>query len=215
MDFADIDNYPATLTTYETKTFTILANKIRKDDTIDGALVSTVAVGNKWVQVREDDGKLILRCLKSDSIQVDRAVETQQSVKADLRSRTNRKLCRKLSGDLRESVSDAQALVNEHLDTYTHASYDRVGTLLVAQENYRVWMTFKTAVDCQSTLDESEYKDICAIYEAYVAELKASFFSGAGGIRALSKSSNQLSNLMDDIALAAKTKFIEDSRWMF
>lgn len=183
---------------------------LRRDDELNGELVAKTKVGTKWVEIRDADSKLIQRVLRDETVTIRRRVETKESRDRDHRVDGNRMILRQLvSYDA--GFKRAIEKLNEDLGRYFFADYSRLQDLMEEQAEYRVMRRFDQAVTYCSEQDEFE-GDLVDVLDDFCDTLRSEVLAPYRN-RGIGRSSNQLSNLQEDVDNEAKLNFIDNAKY--
>lgn len=195
---------------YEMREEKIQAQFIRRNDRIDGAKVSKITAGTKWVDVRDAADKRIIRVELGELVTVSRRYQTQASAKYLSRADQNVRLAKILAEDVDE-VTEVLERMKRKLDDWGYIDYGPICDLIETQARVRVMKSFTQAVEYLAKNDDWE-GDLVDALDEFRAELVKNLSSRHRN-RALSRSSNMISNLMEDAEREAEAKFADWLYW--
>lgn len=183
--------------------------KARKGDTLNGRKVGEVKSGPKWVHIFDEDGRSIIRVPRDGitRLVVQRPVETEESQEA-------RRLAYRTESILRAIPASRKRLEDYGLEVATRCSNGGRGpdwslytNLFQAQAEAQLW-------DVVAHLIESREATPIEAHDMVIERCKKDLLEGHS-IRGISRSTNQISNLMDEVSNEAKVDFIRKSHLYF
>lgn len=212
MKLTDPKRYPEPETEYDAIDVDIVARTILLGDELRPAgKVTRVTRGNKYMTAFVENDVQILRVVLDDTITVTRHRETPESRERYARWSLNRELVMDLAKDHRAGLTKAQSMLNDYLNEYHYVDYQRIGAIMEEQAEYGVWVRFAQAVEyCEKQDDFGG--DLVTVFDDYCDELKKHLLNRYSH-RAISRSSNVLSNLIDDVDREAMAIFLDRNRW--
>lgn len=205
-------------TTWEEYSETIPARQVRKGDVLTtGGTVADLTVGHKFVTARIADGRQLFRVPLDEEVRVYRRRETEASRERQRIYDKNRSLERTLEADFTADVAAAIAKINEHYEKDWTVGYQQIGALMEAQAERALWRRYAALVENAHSADARDDwalkgADHATLMDAYIEELKEQLTEGYSNL-GIGRSSNQLSNLMEDVERAATVQFIRNRRW--
>lgn len=109
-------------------------SELRKGDLLGGQVIESIKVGPKWTEVRDANGKLIIRCSSNTKIDVQRWVKTEAELEAEKAKMQAEYLARReetFSEKITHAVSGASfdAAVAEYAK---YPDYSRLTTMMEA-----------------------------------------------------------------------------------
>lgn len=195
---------------FEIKTVETTVENVRKGDIIGGATagwkVETVKVGTKWVELRDADGKLIVRTEVGAQIDVEREIETEESIKARETARATKQL--------QEMVDGSQADVDRALKSYTEYvtnnpfNISDPSGVMMAQASHHELQRIASILDGNDKA--STLLEAAEIWKRQTVKDLTGRFS----TRALSRSTSVMSNLSEDIEREAKLILLDKLEWL-
>lgn len=217
MDFEayleEVKNLPFPDTEYEYVEMEVEARNAQIGDQLVNhglAKVADVKVGTKWTEASARGGKRLFRTLNDITITVRRKNQTAESRAADLRVAVTQTLARNLSNTHSEDlVGPTQYRLNHDIDCGYAIRYDTVDDLLHLDARRVLDLQMRAAIEFQ--LNQVEFTgDLFDAYHLYIEDLKNTIATGYFGNR----SSNQMSNLMEDIKVEAMRDIVREAKWM-
>lgn len=190
--------------------FTI--NEVRVGDYVRGTRVEKIIRGHKYITLQDEHERTILRgeILADEEHGVGRRTQTKESRDAQRRWLRNMNLVRALANWKSDRAAARQAL-KERLDGEYSITYGDYDSILLAEARAEVWAGYAAVVDFMHNLTDTEHElyggDHFDAYESYCESLKDRFFNQYSN-GALSRSSNQMSNLIEDVVREERMKFI-------
>lgn len=203
--------------TFETNLVQVTARLVKVGDTLNDrkgvpANVATVKVGDKWTELRTEDGTLIRRCHNDDTVTVSRTVETDESRERRQKAQRNERVA-----DNMQKARDLGPRGN------VERVYEKLGKEIADGHDVS-----RLAED----LMEAEAKDfinrrMLAVYDHRIAEgeepstalaqvvehFKEMMVESYDLTRGSSRSTNMVSNLCDDIRREQIADFIRHQSW--
>lgn len=204
--------YTLTDAVYETVRESKRVTRLSKGDATNVGTVHRVTRGHKFVTVfREVDGKEIQmwRVPLDDETEVlvSRRRQTQESRDADRRVLHNQAIETYLARFKNELAAD-KTNFQSNWDKWGEMRYDNLESMISAEQRYRLWLDY--ANDAEYHIEQG--LDHVGAMELFVAQLKDILLS-THAHRGAHKSSNMLSNLMDDMRFKVIHEFIDQARW--
>ncbi len=194
-------------------TRTICAGDVRKGDDLQGRIVAETKVGSKWTSIRDDDGKLIIRCLSDQHLEVSREEKTDEEKKAERHEYAVESL-RKYhdTATAKDPVSMLRAMADEADGKNWRRAFDwsNGASFLKAQAEWNVVMSCEYS---RASLVEKGVDEDTALLAAYGHRL----FPEAGSYDyprdPLSKSTSVISNILDDLDTVAPQLVWQDVKY--
>lgn len=209
--------YPAPVDIYEDVVETIQAWRVWPGMEVSGRKVATKKAGTKWIVFRDADDNLIKRVELDSMVTVKRRKLTEASARAEHRHEANMTLVRELEKGIPQDLEDAvRKLSKTVIDKGYLPSYTDIGDILEAASRRKVLAQWFQAVEFQASPEckDRHDGDLLDFHRAYVAELTKASVMYAHQHRAISRSTNMVSNLMDDCDMEATVQFI-NRHWGF
>lgn len=210
----DINDYPEPDTEWEDYEENIQAKLARKGDRLDDGspVFGRISNGHKYTRIFGLDEQQLLRVELDTIITVTRRRETEESRERTGRYDKIRRICRTLRDlDLDSDLESVLERLNGDAKQYHYADYGVVGMLISAQAERRVWAQFQQAAEWASKA-EAATGDPVDFLDEYLDDLRNQLCAPHNH-RSISRSTNVLSNLMDDAQLEQIAKFIDHTRW--
>lgn len=191
------------------------ASNVRVNDTValenSDVVVKAVTAGPKWVTANDDDGKTLFRVLRDNLVYVIRETEDSRKARyaAENRNYENEWLREGLSTYVpQKNQREVVNTITERLADPDRAGdavdYSHVTRLVGAVATDMIYRRFFNAV--QHQLDKNPELDLVDFVSEYKQHLKDTAFRY---IRVLNRSTNVVSNIMDDTVLEATSRFID------
>lgn len=210
----------------EIKFVTVLASLVHVGDIIaTGAerdtIVHSVKVGTKWVELRNNIGKLIMRVEAATELTVGREFETDESKAARERAFRNEAIRKSVAKkDVNSNTLKALAALTEQAEKGYIADSFKTSALLAAQAEDKVadgFGAFVTNNVGRVNKETGEVIDETAAWEAYIEVLKERLLGRSYDMtRGLSRSTSVVSNVMDDAEREATVEFVRHGGgWFF
>ncbi len=208
------DSYPETV--YEDYQIDIYAGEVKPGDRFPtdthDRVVAKNKVGTKWSDIRDEEGFLIARLTNDTPVTVTRSRETKASRKATQRHDSNRKILRELErmkGATNPALDRAAKVLGSE---YGYFDYSDVGTMLDGQATWRINNEFVHAWEYTLTSDPEKFDgDYVDFVQEFVKDLTERLLTKTR--YAANRSTNQISNLMDDLQVQAMSTFIDNTKW--
>lgn len=200
-------------TEYEYVEETKRIGNLRRGDNVQGwPAIGEIIHGHKYLTIKDSSGKQILRELATaeflnSEVQVRVRRQTPASRAADRRYDGNISILRELRL-YEQNYVGAKERFHARWEEWGALNYDFVGSLLNSEAKYKLWAAF--AANIEYELEQG--KDHVQAMTDFVAMLKDRILKGYL-VKGISRSSNQLSNLMEDVSNEAMIEFIQESRW--
>lgn len=190
---------------FETHRETVKNEDIRKGDVLvvngSARIAETVKVGTKWVEVRDQNGKLIDRDERGTVLAIRRKYETEASKEARKRQLKNEQYEYDLQRWEPEAPGAAQK-VAESIENYGYANWSVLTRLVGAQANDKLWNEWKEA---HRYYTEDQGLDTVDAMEAYRAKKTEELVRHARG----GQSTSAISNVLVDADAAAIARFVD------
>jgi hypothetical protein len=220
INILDEKQYPWPDTEYEERIEEIPAHKVSINDTLDANRVATVrrvSTGPKFATAFDTEGKQLFRLPKDEMVRVVRSYATQESRDRDRRATKNREVC-KLFSKSKEKLPAVMKKLNADVKAYAFngVDYQNIGSLLQAAAHDRVLCDFQRAMEYMASEEGMEKLGItCAAdaWDNWAATIIERFTKVYGIDRAISRSTNQVSNLMEDCERVAYLTFLDNAKW--
>lgn len=206
-----------TTATHYTASVDVAVEDVRRtDELMDRSenlrIANAIKRGPKWIEVRDADAKLIVRAERGTTVTVGRKFETRESIEAKKEARAT-ELLEGCIRDREVEMRKAQAKLNARLDQYGQVDYSEIGNLMTAQADNKVWARFEAVVEgAKSDSHPLHGETLVGIYNRMVQQFREDAFPSYGG-NAMSRSTNVLSNLMEDLDRDAIARFVNVLRW--
>jgi hypothetical protein len=212
MDILNPDSYPEPETEYELVEEEVTARLVHKGDTLNYREVAKVKNGTKWTDITDKDGDMIVRVPIDEKLFVTRKRETEASRARTTRAMNNRSMAKKLA-KWEPSAPAAFSKMSEHMDKGWMVDYSPLATFMEAQAEDQVMRRFKQAAEFLNKKDDFD-GDLVAAHEAFCDDLRADFMKSYNHT-AISRSSNQMANLLQDVQREAQAKFLDWAWYMW
>lgn len=210
MAFTDEDYYPIPDSQYETYETETTARNVRRGDVLDGKKVKDNKTGPKWSDISDTSGKRIMRVYAGTTLSVTRKRETDVSREVSRRADKNRAIARELVNfDPLESMNVAAREIAKNISDYQQTSYWQIGNLLTSQAKAKVELRFRATVEYFAEKEDFD-GDLVDVLDDFVADLKEGMLVSHRH-RSISRSTNQLSNLIEDCEREAEAEFIHQA----
>lgn len=209
-------NTTATAPEFRTELLTVKIEDVLKGDTFARAgkekVVHAAKLGTKWVELRDEQGVLIIRQQVGTTVPVAREVETDESKARRNRALSNETIRKSVAKrDVNTATTKALAKINEKVaQGYTISSFE-MSDLIAAQAEDRVYDRFTAFVTNnvgRVNEETGEVVDETAAMEAYREILKDRLIGAFDLTRGLSRSTSVVSNIMDDAEREATVEFV-------
>jgi len=204
------DHYPEPEREFELRVETVPARDVNAGDVIsDGTVVHRSKNGTKWTELFDANEKRICRILSDTDVTVTRKHETEASREARLRWMLADRILDKYERNPMGELDNAVKHLDKRVADYGSVDYGDVGNLLTANARREVLGYFQHTCDARASQEDYE-GDIVDVHDEFIEGLKV-LMSSAYRNRGISRSSNQLSNLMEDVLEEARADFIHRS----
>lgn len=209
-------NTTATAPEFRTELLTVKIEDVLKGDTFARAgkekVVHAAKLGTKWVELRDEQGVLIIRQQVGTTVPVAREVETDESKARRQRALKNETIRKSVAKrNVNTATTKALAKINEQVAKgYTISSFE-MSDLIAAQAEDRVYDRFTAFVTNnvgRVNEETGEVVDETAAMEAYREILKDRLIGAFDLTRGLSRSTSVVSNIMDDAEREATVEFV-------
>lgn len=212
----NLDDYNAPDTEWEDYDETIPARNARMGDRFAGgsAVFSKVANGHKYTTIFGSVGQQLFRGPLDDEIIVTRRRETKASRERTVRADKNRRVVREYNTAVKtlgDELSKALRMLVEEVEQFHYVDYWKIGNLMAEQAERRLWVEFIQSIEYSSTRDE--YNEPVDFLDEFLGELKERMWKRHDFTRSISRSTNALSNLLDDVMREQTAKFIDHTKW--
>jgi hypothetical protein len=200
-------------TEYERVEMQVRADEVRKEDQLlNNASLEVKArkTGTKWTELFDFEGGKIMRVLNDTTVTVLRKQETKGSAVAYELWWRETKLAKRFTTDPRDVFMAEVQKFNEHIANDYQLDYTRYGAIMEAQEKYTLERRIRQSLEHQYT---EEGKTLVEAWNAFVEHIRLSLTEGYGGTWGISRSSNQVSNLIEDVQRQVLVEFCREAKW--
>lgn len=190
-----------------TNTYTIAAQAVRKGDRLLGfGIVADKAEKIAWVTFTNEEGAT-KRYRVEEEVTVERTEKTEEEKAAEVLVWQLR-LAEKARTDAYSTHAEQAERIAKSASAAT-VSYSDLGNYLEAQATLKVW----AAIDHMAGLEQHANLNLLQVVELFVTYSKERA-AQRGGTNPLSRSTSQLSNLLDDLDAYAVERFCNGlGRW--
>ncbi len=198
------------------------AGKIGKDDVVKGRAAAVVKIGTKFAEVRDAEGKMILRAPLRQIVAILRPTPTEEEVaarKAELEA--ERRAWREESisswlDNADDRYAAALAKFSEAVaDGWAPQNYwDQYTDLAKAQAEHKIAKEVQHKIARAAETSAFEPMDACDAYDEWRADTREDLISR--GFSGESRSTNLISNVLEDVYHAAVARHVsQDGRYFF
>lgn len=212
------DFYPDVEPEYEYREVETMIASVNRNDIVGSSTVASSKTGTKWTELFTASGVKICRRLNTDPVTVSRRFETEESLKARERAQWNQGIARNLKDHVHQTEFDIMASTTAKLEECLEVTkmgymldYQKIGSLMETQATAKVHANFVQAMVHEASKDDD--RDLATLLEEYLVHLKDQL-ANKYSQRAISRSSNMVSNLMEDVDNSAIAHFIDQAKWM-
>jgi hypothetical protein len=217
INILDPNSYTSPDTTYEDYTEEVTATNVRKGDRIGGpastAVVATTVVGRKYVTAFNGNEDQILRVELDEKVTVTRRKIDQATRDADRQYIKNIGVC-KLYAGTNYRLPRAMEKLNDDVKAYRFngVDYQRLGAVIEAAAMDRVYEDFKQAMEYLAKREEDRPVNAAAAWDLWYDE-QVKWMLTPHRHRAISNSTNVISNLIEHAQVEAVAKFLDLGKW--
>lgn len=204
-----------------TELLTVKIEDVHKGDTFARAdkerVVHAVKLGTKWVELRTEDGMLIIRQQVGTVVPVAREVETDESKARRQRALKNETIRKSLDKrETQHATKKATAKIQEKLEKGYLIDSFTMSKLIAGQAEDKVYDLLAHRMESVGReLEDGTIVDETFVYERFVEEMKERLIGGYDLTRGLSRSTSVVSNVMDDAEREAIVEFIRHGKLFF
>lgn len=215
-DFFDPEFYSDPEVEYTEELVHCALRNVCRGDSLNAMYVGSVKTGTKWTEVRaQESGTLILRDLNDTQVTVYRqkyTAEYRDAVREydrNIRLIQNTLEDRSLTKLQRAGKKLAEDLEDEHI------GYGTIEDLITTNAERQVRRDWLAAVEwARNPANEKPWQGTAGeLFDAYLEDLKERLVARSTYNVSTSRSTNMVSNLMDDAEREAMAKFINDAKW--
>lgn len=204
----DPQTYADPQVSYVETQVSIPAENVRVGDIMDGVRVSSVKSGSKWTYLRDDTNKVLAEVQNREEVTVTRQEPTADFSAEQYRMRANRTMAEKVASR-HGSLKAVQSKLNQDLDKNAFVDTDMLARLLQEQAHLKVLDEFVQVAS--RAQDGEDLVDVMREFADYLTHRLVR----ENRHKAITRSNNMLSNLLEDVEKEAMAEFIEKSRWVF
>ena len=196
------------------------AGKITKDDVVKGRAAAVVKIGTKFAEVRDADGKMILRAPLRQTVAILRPTPTEEEVAAQKAEREAQQRAwreESISGWLDNADDRYAGAVAKFSEAVAGGRapqnyWDQYTDLARAQAEHRIAKEVQHAIARSAETSAFEPMDACDAYDEWRSEARDELLSH--GFSGESRSTNAISNVLEDVWYATVARHVsQDGRY--
>ena len=198
------------------------AGKISKDDVVKGRTAAVVKIGTKFAEVRDGEGKMILRAPLRQTVSILRPTPTDEEVAAQKAERkAQQRAWREESisnwlDNADDRYAGALAKFSEAVagGRAPHSHWDAYTDLAKAQAEHKIAKEVEHKIARSAETSAFEPMDACDAYDEWRADARDDLLSH--GFNGESRSTNVISNALEDVWYATVARHVsQDGRYFF
>jgi hypothetical protein len=196
------------------------AGKITKDDVVKGRAAAVVKIGTKFAEARDADGKMILRAPLRQTVAILRPMPTEEEVAAQEAEReAQQREWREesISGWLDNADDRYAGAVAKFSEAVAGGLapqnyWDQYTDLARAQAEHRIAKEIEHAIARSAERSAFDPMEACDAYDAWRDQARGELVDR--GFSGESRSTNQFSNVLEDVYRAAVARHVsQDGRY--